>query len=241
MFDLYSLNDIAASVARTRPNGEKNVIRKTYKGYMKNLGLSGAFDAVKKETTAPDTLFAMAFQPEEEWNAQNIRGKSLEGGLSDAVTSAMGKALTMAKGAIPKDAWNNTVLGEVGAPPAAVEPSRVIPNGVKAPVVQNAGVTRPAAKADIPRPKRNVKKRTYGDSSFEGYGEGYVDDDLQDTGYSTGDGDDRAGSRNKRLKKVGSLLHLQHFMADELKTGPSHNFQQGPLRQNSYGPGMVGA
>lgn len=235
------MNDIAASVARVRPTGEKNVIRKTYKGYMKNLGLSGAFDAVKKETSAPDTLFAMAYQPEEEWNAQNIRDKGLEGGLSEAVTSAIGKALTMAKGAIPKEAWNHSVLGEVGAPPAAAEPARVMNNGAKASVQQNAGVVRPSTKADVPRPKRNVKKRTYGDSSFEGYGEGYVDDDLQDTGYSTGDGDDRAG-KHKRLKKVGSLLHLQHFTADELKTGPSHNFQQGPIRQNSsYGPGMVGA
>ena len=210
---------------------------------MKNLGLSGAFDVVKKETTAPDTLFSMAFQPEEEWNAQNVRGKALENGLSEAVTSAMGKALTMAKGAIPRDAWNHAVLGEVGVPVAPIEPARVTYNGVKAPPLQNTGVTRPTAKTDIPRPKRNVKKRTYGDSSFEGYGEGFVDDELQDTGYSTGDGDgdDKAGVRNKRLKKVSSLLHLQNSILTGFKTGPSHNFQRPPMNQNSYGPGMVGA
>jgi hypothetical protein len=78
---------------------------------------------------------------------------------------------------------------------------------------QNAGVVR-KQKADLPRPKRNAKKRTYGDSSFEGYGEGFVDDDTQETGYSTAEGDDRAVSR-KRPKKVCSLLSMQYFNANK--------------------------
>jgi len=205
---------------------------------MKNLGLSGAFDAVKKDWESPDSIYSMTFQPVEEWEAQNIRGKEIEKGIPETAAVSMSKAMTMSRGVIPKEAWNSSVLGELVAPPAPVEPAKVVHNGVKMPLPQNAGVSR-TAKADVPRPKRNVKKRTYGDSSFEGYGEGYVDDDLQEAGYSTGDGDDRAGAR-KRPKKVGSFLFVQYFIADKHETAPSHSFQ-GPIRQNSYGPGMVGA
>ena len=109
---------------------------------------------------------------------------------------------------------------------------RALPESASAPPTSHNSL-------DALRPKRNVKKRTYGDSSFEGYGEGYVDDDMQEMGYSTGDGEDRGGGR-KRPKKVCYLLHLKQVMADTDETAQS-NFQQGPMRQNSYGPGMVGA
>jgi hypothetical protein len=187
---------------------------------------------------APDTLYAMMIAPEEEWDAQNTRGKEIGKGLPENALASMGKAFTMARGVIPKTSWNNSVLGELVAP-TPPESTKAIQLGNKTPIPQNPSVTR-AAKSNLPRPKRNVKKRTYGDSSFEGYGEGYVDDDTQETGYSTGDGDDRGGSR-KRPKKVGSLLRIEFYMADRQKTSQSHGFQGAPMRQNSYGPGMVGA
>jgi len=224
LYALYGLNDIAKSVARTKPDGSKGVkLRKTYKNHIKDHGLSGSFDSVKKEMDASDTLFAMMFAPKEEWDAQNTRGKEIGRGLPENALASMGKAFTMARGVIPKNSWNNSVLGELVAAPTPAEAAKVVQNGNKTPIPQSAGLAR-TAKADLPRPKRNVKKRTYGDSSFEGYGEGYADDDAQETGYSTGDGDDRGGSR-KRPKK----------------TTPSHSFQGAPMRQNSYGPGMVGA
>jgi hypothetical protein len=163
---------------------------------MKKAGLSGAFNPVKKEKGLPATLLSMVETPEEEWNAQNVRGKEIEKGLAETAKGNMGKAFTMARGDIPKSVWDNSVLGDLIKP----DPPKVVPNGAKTPMPQNASVVR-AQKTDIHRPKRNVKKRTYGDSSFEGYGEGFVDDDAQETGYSTGEGDDRAGSR-KRPKKV---------------------------------------
>jgi hypothetical protein len=202
---------------------------------MKKAGLSGAFNPVKKEKTDPTTLLAMVEMPEDEWNAQNVRGKEIDRGLTEAAKASMSKAFTMARGELPKSVWDNSVLGDLIKP----DPPKVVPNGAKTQMPQNAGVVR-AQKADLHRPKRNVKKRTYGDSSFEGYGEGFVDDDAQETGYSTGEGDDRAGSR-KRPKKVCSLLNLRFFDADKQKSTPTHSFQNAPMRQNSYGPGMVGA
>ncbi|PQE08906.1 Rox3 mediator complex subunit protein [Rutstroemia sp. NJR-2017a WRK4] len=248
LFDRFALNDIAASVARLLPDGKKNVIRKTYKGYIKSLGISGQFDAVRQEWEEDGSLFSLV-NPEgpnptkEIWEANHVRGQEIDKGLSDTVRSSLGRAMTMARGTIPKERWNSSVLGELGA--ANVDPSKQAATKAKAPIMQGATSIPKANKAaaaagagagaaDIARPKRSVKKRTYGDASYEGYGEGYIDDDA---GYSTGDGDDRAGGR-KRPKKVGSLLYLLNIRANKQKT-PTHSFQ-GPMRQ-SYGPGMVGA
>jgi hypothetical protein len=200
--------------------------------------LSGQFDSVKKEFEAPDTLFSMMIQPQEEWDMQFGRGGDISQGIPEAAMANLGKAMTMARGIVPKEIWNPNVLGEVNSTSSA-ETAKMVYNGVKTPVPQGAAVAR-ASQGDGPRPKRNVKKRTYGDSSFEGYGEGYVDDDLQERGYSTGEGDDRPGGR-KRPKKVRSMVLLMIFVADRnRKNAPSTHFQ-GPARQNSYGPGMVGA
>jgi hypothetical protein len=205
---MYSLEDLAKSVARTNPDGSKAVkLRKTYKNHIKEHGVSGAFDSVKKEMDAPDTLLAMMLAPEEEWDAQFTRGKEFGKGLPETVMACMGKAFTMARGIIPKTSWNGAVLGELVSAPSQNESAKVMQTGNKAGAPQNPSIAR-TAKSDPPRPKRNLKKRTYGDSSFEGYGEGYVDDDAQETGYSGTDGEDRAGSR-KRPKKVGSMLYLQ--------------------------------
>jgi len=173
-------------------------LRKSYKNHLKTHKISGNFDENKKEIDAPDTLFAMMMNPEDEWDALNIRGKDLSKGLSEIVVSSLGKALSMAKGPIPKGLFNQDKLFPPDTNPAPT--GKVLANGNSTPNLVNPSVVR-AAKSELPRPKRNIKKRTYGDTSYEGYGEGYVDDDTQETGYSTGDGDDRSGSR-KRPKKV---------------------------------------
>jgi len=218
MFTLYKLEDIAKSIARTNPDGSKGVkLRKTYKNHIKDHGLSGSFDSVKREMDAPDTLFAMMIAPEEEWNMQYRRGREVEKGLSPVLPNIT-KALTMARGAIPKGSWNSSVLGELLAPPA--EPAKHLHSGNRTPHPQNSAVSR-TAKLEVQRPKRSGKKRTYNERDFEGYGEGYVDDDSHEAGYSTGEGE---GLSRKRPKKAAQ----------------THGFQSGP-RSNSYGPGMVGA
>merc|ERR1712093_755397 len=177
LFDRYNLYGIAATVARNNPDGSKGVkLRKTYKNHIKDH--------------------------DEGWNAEWTQGKEIEKGIPESLLPPGNKVFTMAKGPIPKDLFDPSVLGEGGNPRAPVEASRGIQNGSRTPVPQNPAVARPvkvASKADVQRPKR-ATKRTYGDSSFEGYGEGYVDDDNQDPGYSTGDGD---GAKRKRPKKVG--------------------------------------
>jgi hypothetical protein len=155
------------------------------------------------------------------FQAQHVQGQDISSGLSDAVKAGMGAAFKMSRGEIPKVRWDSGVLALATAPVA--EPAKVVQNGSKTPVPQNAAVAR-TAKGEIPRPKRSVKKRSYADSSFEGYGEGFVDDDNQETYSSTGEGDDRAG--RKRPKKVGSLLLLQDFVAN--KNTKDRSFPQLP-------------
>jgi len=218
MFALYNLEDIAKSVARTNPDGSKGVkLRKTYKNHIKDHGLSGSFDSVKREMDAPETLYAMTMAPDEEWDVQYRRGREVEKGLASVLPN-VNKALTMARGAIPKGSWNSSVLGELLVPPA--EPAKHPQSASRTPHQPNP-VTSRTAKMEIQRPKRTGKKRTYNEIDFEGYGEGYVDDDSHEAGYSTGEGE---GLSRKRPKK----------------TAQNQGFQGGQ-RVNSYGPGMVGA
>lgn len=238
---MYGLNDLAKSVARTGPDGQSKGVklRKTYKNHIKDHGVSGAFDSKKREFDSPESLFMMMIAPAEEWDAQHTRGKEIEKGFGELDDSVLLKAFTMARGTISKTTWDSSVLGELAATPAPVEPAKVVQNGARMVQPQAGGVSR-TAKSELSRPKRATKKRTYQDSSFEGYGEGYVDDDSHDVGYSTGDGDERGAGR-KRPKKVCGMLYIQNFIADTEQNTPGHSFQGAPVRHNSYGPGMVGA
>ena len=213
LFLRYGLDSIAASVARTKPDGSKGVkLRKTYKNQIKEYGLSGAFEPDKKELSSPDTLGALMAFPQDVWDSQYVREQETGMGLPASSLEMLGRALAMEPGRLPNGRWDEKVLGlqeKNPAPPAQV--LKAAHNGNRTPL-QNPLVAR-TSKSELPRPKRNVKKRTYGDSSFEGYGEGYVDDDAQDVGYSTGDADERGGSR-KRPKKVCYLLCMRCFTAN---------------------------
>jgi hypothetical protein len=243
LFSLYSLNEIASQVARTLPNGEKNKLRKTYKGKIKDLGISGKFDVAVREDDAPDGFLAMLRQPEEEWAIQNRQGKEIENGLGAAVRSSLGAAMTMSKGTIPKSSWDSSVLGEMDLPetkaPTAPALTKLVATGAVQKGASPAVMQPRNGKVEIARPKRNVKKRGYEESSYEGYGEGYVDDDMVDAGYSTAEGDDR-GISQKRRKKVGSDEWLLSTLTNNRQSATSHSYP-GPMRHNSYGPGMVGA
>ncbi|KFX95348.1 hypothetical protein O988_05838 [Pseudogymnoascus sp. VKM F-3808] len=225
LFELYGLNPTAAKVARVLPNGEKNGLRKTYKGKIKDLGISGKFDVTVNDEESSGGLLSMMREPEHEWMVTQRLGKEIEKGLPQGVFAALPAAMTMAKGVIPKQMWDSSVLGELDIPekkPAAQVPTKPTSVGMQKSGSQQSGAMR-GSKADLARPKRAVKKRGYDESSFEGYGEGYVDDDMVDAGYSTGEGDDRGGPGKRRKK---SALNQPQY---------------GPSRHGSYGPGMVGA
>jgi hypothetical protein len=221
LFPMYGLNDLAESVARFGPDGHSKGIklRKTYKNHIKTHGVSGQFDSQKREFDSPESLFMMMIAPAEEWDAEHTRGKEIENGLG-LDDSVLSKAFTMSKGTIPKTMWDASVLGDMAD---KAEPAKAV-NGAKAARPQAAGVSRTIA-SEKSRPQRATKKRGYGDDSFEGYGEGYVDDDAHEVGYSTGgDADERGGNRKRPKKNT-----------------PGHGYPSAPVRHNSYGPGMVGA
>lgn len=198
---MFNLTGLAAEVAREKPNGEKNALRKTYKGHIKRLGVAGHFDVAKKPDDAPSELMAILQVPELEWNVHEVKGREIDDGLSEATTAALGRAMTMSKGPIPKTVWDMSVLGELA--PTGSGPAKPLSTGkLTTPGTPNlnAGTAlgakaQLAASQDPARSRRNIKKRSYGDSSFEGYGEGFPDDDG---GYSTGDGE----GGQKRRKKV---------------------------------------
>ncbi|KAJ2978802.1 hypothetical protein NUW58_g7380 [Xylaria curta] len=206
LFEKFGLTGIAAEVARTKPNGEKNALRKTYKGQIKTLGLSGHFDVVKKE---PSAFMGLLMVAEEDWQNRAVSGKDIERGLTSTHLSHLTKATTLARGQIPKALWDSSVLGDLAPTHAAKRaspdqaPRATAPN---TPALSATGATQKSNKpmaAQLDRARRLGKKRSYQDTSFEGYGEGYDDDTG---GYSTGDGDDRL-NKLKRRKQVHSSDH----------------------------------
>ncbi len=247
LFEAFNLTGIAAEVARTLPNGEKNAIRKTYKGHIKKLGVNGHFDSVKRDENDPNYFLrlvteenSMAFQME------RARGKDTLQGLSDGALEKLPKAMTMAKGPIPKSEWDSSVLGDLAADRLLAGRSPFSSKGTAPNTPLHPAVSRPKGQPPLAqeaaRPRRSVKKRSYGDNSFEGYGEGFPDDDGgADTGYSTGEGDDRGASRTKQKKVLpGQPCHEEPLADTSQNPGPTP-FAAGPVRQSSYGPGMVGA
>lgn len=202
---MFGLAGLAAEVAREKPNGEKNALRKTYKGHIKRLGVAGHFDVQKKQEDAQSELLAMINVPELEWGVHQVHGRDIGDGLSETTLSSLTRAMTMSKGPIPKSVWDVSVLGELGSAngdnakagggklttpntPLATTPGATGRSNLKAPPGQ-----------DPARPKRNIKKRGYGDDSFEGYSESFA----EDGGYDTGDGE----GGQKRRKKVGWDTH----------------------------------
>ncbi|KAI0205066.1 Rox3-domain-containing protein [Astrocystis sublimbata] len=201
LFEKFGLTGIAAEVARTKPNGEKNALRKTYKGQIKTLGLSGHFDAVKEKSG----FIAMLSVAEEDWQNRFVSGKDIERGFSSVQQASLTRATTLAKSQIPKALWDSSVLGDLApgiASKKANDPA-LRATAPSTPAFSPAG-SAPRTNKPLPtqldRARRLGKKRSYQDTSFEGYGDGYDDDTG---GYSTGDGDDRS-KQLKRRKHVHS-------------------------------------
>lgn len=211
LFEMFGLNDLAAKMAREKPNGEKNALRKSFKSQVKELAIDGAYDTKKDERQDddPEGFFAMLSLPEDVWYAHNVKGKEIQDGLSDHVLAGLPKAMTMSKGKVRKEHWDPYILGSLESPAQLVDstpnpptsarpselntPSGSTPSTLARPKASNQALT---PGHDPARPRRNIKKRSYGDTSYEGYGEGFPDDDAG--GYSTGDGE----NGTKRRKKV---------------------------------------
>lgn len=234
LFELFNLTGLATKMAREKPNGEKNALRKSFKSQVKELAIDGAYDTKKDERQEndPDGFFALLNLPEDVWYAHHVKGREIQDGFSEPTLSGLPKAFSMLKGKVRKEHWDPYILGSLESPAQLMDNSSNTANSAKASELNTPAGSTPTASArlkvtgqtlapgqDPSRPRRSIKKRSYGDASFEGYGEGYPDDDG---GYSTGDGEDRNGT--KRRKKNSSA---------------PQPFSQ--IRQQGYGPGMVGA
>lgn len=241
LLSLYSLQPLAATVARTDPvTGEKRKIRKTYKGKIQSFGLAGRNQEVKHPEGKPGGLVEMMHWPDEEWQNQKVAGKEIEKGLGDTTLSKLERAMKLGRGPLP--GFDANVLGlDIPAPisqdqkkqsnypptnnntrqqPTTTNPTQTTktsnpPRPSNTNTNPNTNPPPPtAATGEAARPKRTGKKRRYDEHSFEGYGEGFVDDEI---GYSTSDREERrnsgtntntsisTGTGTKKRKKVSFI------------------------------------
>ncbi|KAK4242292.1 hypothetical protein C8A03DRAFT_40413 [Achaetomium macrosporum] len=237
LFEMYGLTRLATEVARVLPNGEKNALRKTYKGHIKKLGVQGHFDEVKEDPYRQDGLISLIKTPQDVWEVHFTRGRAMQDGLSNEARQKLPRAMTMAKGVVPKSLWDHSVLGDLGPGKGEKQAPSARPTAPNTPLA-SAGLQggMPWAKVGTPiaqdaaRSTRNIKKRSYGDSSFEGYGEGSPDDETgaetgYSTGYSTGDGDMAAG----------------HKRGNKKQARPADKPYANQARQPAYGAGITGS
>lgn len=220
---LYGLSTLATSVARIDPmTREKiNKMRRSYEGQVKTLGLAGRNKAVKHEANSKSMgLSELVAWPDEEWQNQKVAGKRLNTGFSGNFVARMEKVMKMEQNSMPKSGEWEVTLGQekLKAPVAMAEnkgkqsavghtkTSKV--NGHIRSKVNNA------AAIDAGRAQRATgKRRRYDEHSFEGYGEGYVDDEaeavaMDHDGYSSGTGGRKDSLSKKKRKKVHNRMPL---------------------------------
>ena len=177
-------------------------MRKSYEGQLKTLGLAGRNKSVKYEEGKGMGLKELTLWPEEEWQNQKVSGKDVHKGLPSGIFAKLDKAMHMQPGQLPNNNYWEDLLGHDKPKPIEqnAKASKLPANTAKV----NSQANGATANAEAIRPKRSSKKRRYDDQSFEGYGEGFVDDEI-DMGYSSGDTQfSRRSSSNKKRKKVTS-------------------------------------
>ena len=210
------LSPLVATVARIDPvNGEKiNKIRRSYEGKVKTFGLAGRNKSVKHEEGTPGGLLELLLWPDEEWQNQKVAGKELEKGFPSALMAKLEKAMKLEPGPVPKnDEWEN-ILGHEKLKPGMPIPEQKMKQSAQVPTKQlkanghvhgtHMTVGTPSA-GEVARPKRSGWKRRYDEHSFEGYGEGFVDDDgdvIDPGGYSSAEGSRKSSVTKKKRKKV---------------------------------------
>lgn len=197
MIELYGLGAIAGSVLRKNPvTGEKiNVLRKSYEGKIKDL--SGK----NKAKSTPRELSNLIQYPDEEWNIQKVYGKEMERGLSEKVMADLEKAVRMLPGRLPEEEqerWDN-FLNEPVEPKKKDVPLADDKGGApkSRPMTGESALYHGGMFSEPLRPQRQGTKRRYNEDSFEGYGEGFVDDGADSASF-TDDGDARTMKKKRR-------------------------------------------
>lgn len=208
LISLYGLGPVATSVARTDPySGEKiNRLRKSYKGKIKEFGLSGRNDAVRHEPGAPGGLIDLTAWPEDEWFIQKVFGKEI--GVAEPgsdMERVQLRAMKSEAGTLPDDdVWEDALGHDKPVKSADTLKFNATPRQVSNASMSSAAPSPTATEYASARPRRAGKKRSYHDSTFIGYGEGYADDDASSV-HST---DETAKAAKKKRKKVRLLYVL---------------------------------
>ena len=196
--------------------GEKtnNKLRRSYEGQVKTFGLAGRNKAVKQEGQTGGFAELLAW-PEEEWQNQKVGANNLLSGLPAQIEAKLERALKLDPGLVPKnDEWENVLGHEKLKTPLPIseikskQATQIPPKQGKSQLQANGLTIGTPAADEVVRPKRTGRKRRYDEHSFEGYGEGFVDDDgdVGDAGgYSSGEGSRKSSVSKKKRKKVESL------------------------------------
>ncbi|KAK6513498.1 hypothetical protein TWF281_005122 [Arthrobotrys megalospora] len=221
LIEKYGLSSIAASVARTDSSGQKQKLRKSYKG--KIAGLSGKNEVVTtaQQVAVPEGeegwgqpvvqlvkggLLEMLDIPEDQWKNMNVIGKELPrngNGGRPLDFNALRKGLSnWSKGPIPDyDAsWlaledpppRNSSSTASGHPTANSTLNNVKSNTPVATASPN-GVNTASPNPPNMRSSGRKRRREYGENTWEGYGE-----DVDDDGGSGYDDDDARKKKKKR-------------------------------------------
>jgi hypothetical protein len=207
---LYGLSPLHATVARTDPTtGEKiNKLRKSYEGKIKDFALAGRNKPVKidfPEGGKGRLRSMMEDIPEGQWQAENA-AKRIE--ITPEFQSTLAKAMEMRPGTTRNNEMWEDILGHEKVRPVATPevPAKKNLPPTAPPQRPNGAVRQPPSNVtDVIRPRRANKKRSYADNSFEGYGDGYVDDDGDlDAGAYSNSEDGGGGPGRKKRKKVDS-------------------------------------
>ena len=188
LISLYGLNPILQNVARIDPTTREkiNPMRKSYENQINVFELAGRNKPVKKESQPP-------FNPGRLMTKYRTQPQSEGFEISAEMKEKLKNAMQMQPGKVnnPGD-WERLL----GLDKPKFPPSQVVQPVQPATTLRANGTTRlqgPKLQYEPIRARR-TNRRTYDDNSFEGYGGGYVDEDLTDSS------DDGGSARRKRRK-----------------------------------------
>ena len=208
----YGFSGLHARVARTDPitHDKINKLRKSYEGQIKNFALAGRNKPTKEEIPEAQwsSLNMMMLEPDDSWYASKVMGKRIE--VNSDLESRLQKAMFLQPGRTKDhEQWEDLLGHEKPRPIQVQEPvSKKAVTGAppQRPQVNGNGLrTIPHTAGEAVRPRRTGKKRSYADNSFEGYGDGFVDDEAVDMDHSflSNSEDGSHGLGRKKRKKVG--------------------------------------
>lgn len=131
---------------------------------------------------------AWGLQPEEQWNAEHATAKI---GVTPDFRAKLKQAMQMQPGTVRNNAHWEDILG-FDKPKPGVLPTQQKSHPPTPAHVPNGIPRQPAPPTAEAKRQTRGKKRSYGDDSFVGYGEGFSD---QDDGV---DGEDYGGQRKRK-------------------------------------------